>query len=172
MSHWSRFLHTQQRVSTCGVAAIRTVLHYQFGVRVAEAALVALATRPTEPILREGSGTTEMRRMVRGASTAFNGKNPWTLRTHQRGTLGQLKAALRRGRLPIVKVYIPELEDYHVFVVLVVETGSVTYFDPDPLVKPNPSVVDTKAFLDRWRDPEDASTWWAIINGGELIPHD
>jgi hypothetical protein len=89
------FLHPQQRTTTCAMAAIRTVLHRQFGVQLAEAALVALGNRPDQPIVKHGSSTVEMRRAIRGASQAYNTAAPWTLRVRQHGTFRMLQSAIR-----------------------------------------------------------------------------
>lgn len=161
---WYRCLHRQQRATTCAVAAVRTVLHYQFGVRVTESALIALATRPEAPILREGSGAQEIRRMVRGASQAFNPGPPWTLRVRRHGTLLQLENVLKRHRWPIVWVPRPDDMQDHVMVVLAVEPNRVLVFDPDPSDLNNPRWLSPDEFLHTTQDV----TWYAVINGGTL----
>lgn len=168
VKRYKRFLHRQQRGNTCAVAAVRTVLHRQFRVSVPEASLVALATTPRWPILERGSGTTEIRRMVRGASTAFNSGPPWTLTARRHGTLKQLQNAVRAGRWPLVIVYLPAEEAHHTLVILDVTADHVTYFDPDPTTVPGVVTLPREAFKDRWVDPLDGMTWWAVINGGIL----
>jgi ABC-type bacteriocin/lantibiotic exporter with double-glycine peptidase domain len=162
-----QFLHTQQRAATCAVAAIRTVLHRQFGVRVPEAALVALATSPDDPIVSTGSSTKQMRQMVRQASRAFNPNAPWTLRVHRRGTMRMLQSAVRRGRWPLVQVYLPDQQEHHIVVVLEVTPTHVKFFDPDPGHARTVRRKSHQQFLDWWTSPVDG-IWWAVINGGEL----
>lgn len=164
-----RFLHLQQREATCAIASIRTVLHRQFGVRVAEAALVALGTTPAEPILRHGTGLTTIRQIVKRASQAFNHGPPWTVWTRRVGTLKMLQAAVRRGRWPIVITYFPDREYHHAFVVLDVTADRVVFFDPDPTYKRRVRTLSRTEFWDLWFDITDGCTWMAVINGGTLV---
>lgn len=157
---YSRFLHKQQRSSTCAAAAVRTVVHYQFGVRVAESALVALATRPHAPIVKQGSGTVEIRRMVQGASQAYNTGPPWTLRVRRQGTWRQLQWAVTRGRWPIVWIHMPEDVVDHVQVVVDVTPSAILIFDP---AFDGVTWVEKAAFHARW------SNWYAVVNGGVLV---
>jgi hypothetical protein len=166
------FLHNQQRNATCAVAAIRTVLHRQFGVRVAEAALVALGTYPEDPILKNGSGTAEMRRMVRNASRAFNAGPPWTMRVRKHGTLRQLAYWTKHGRWPIVQVFVPEEMEHHAIVVVAVEEHRVRYFDPDPLAGRKLRAMSKERFFDWWLSPITNERWWAVVNGGDLLRYE
>lgn len=168
MTDLRRFLHLQQRDATCAIASIRTVLHRQFNVRVAEAALVALGTSPQEPILREGTGLLQMRTVVKRASTAFNHGPAWTVWTRRHGTISMLQAAIRRGRWPIILTYLQDCHAYHAQVVLEVTADKVKVFDPDPEYKRRPRVFNRAEFMDQWRDPQDGCTWMAVINGGTL----
>lgn len=166
------FLHSQQQSATCAVAAVRTVLHRQFGVRVCEPALTALGTMFGSPIVRMGSDVHNMRRMVRLASQAYNGMRPWTLRVRRNGTLKALSYWVRRGRWPIVQVFVPEMMEHHAIVVIKVEADRVQYFDPDPSMSKRLRWMSKDKFLDWWLSPIDACRWWAVINGGELVQYD
>lgn len=168
MSAIRTYLHVQQRDATCAVASIRTVLHRQFGVRVAEAALVALGTSPEEPILREGTGTAQMRMIVKRASVAFNYGPPWTVWSRRRGTIRMLQTAVRRGRWPIVSIFLPEVLEHHALVVLEVTPERVVFFDPDPLYRRRTRTMPRAEFLEMWTDPLDGTRWMAVINGGLL----
>lgn len=171
MQGLSRFLHPQQRQNTCAVAAVRTVLHYQFNVRITEPALIALGTRPSSHIVKEGSDTQHIRRMVRGASAAFNAEKPWTLRVRRHGTLKQLAYWTRHGRWPIVQVYIDEIQDLfsHAIVVLSVTKDRVWYFDPGDTI---PRSMSHEKFFAWWQWPSTGERWWSVINGGVLVPAD
>ena len=159
-----QFLHPQERESTCAMAAIRTVLHKQFGLRISESALVALGNSPHEPILQHGSATTEIRRAVRGASRAFNTGTPWTLRTRTDGTIRKLIAALAGGRWPIVEVNESQL---HAIVVVEIRGDRVRFFDPG-ISKPTIRSMSRERFMQYWLRPSTTYRWWALINGGEL----
>lgn len=169
MKAWRSFLHVQQRDATCAVASIRTVLHRQFGLRVAETALVALGTSPEAPILREGTAMSQMRTIVKRASAAFNHGPPWTVWNRRRGTLKMLQAAVRRGRWPILIVFLRDYQDHHALVVLDVTADKVVFFDPDPAYKRRPRTLSRAEFLELWTDPHDGTTWMAVVNGGTLI---
>ena len=163
------FLHSQQRNATCAVAAIRTVLHWQFNVRVSESALVALGTHQPSTILAEGSDVHDMRRVVREASIRYNRGAPWTLRVRTRGTAAQLRYWTHRGRWPIVQVYLAEQSQHHAVVVVGVENDQVCYFDPDPTTGRSVQRLGEDAFLAWWLSPVDGSRWWSVINGGDLV---
>jgi len=166
------FLHSQQQSATCAVASVRTVLHRQFGVRVPEAALMALGTLYGSPIARLGADTHNMRRMVRLASQAYNGAKPWTLRVRRRGTLRSLAYWTRRHRWPIAQVFVTEMSEYHAVVVVQVERDRVQYFDPDPSVGKKLRWMSKERFLEWWAGPAADERWWAVINGGDLVRHD
>lgn len=163
------YLHRQQRTSTCAVASIRTVLHWQFGVRVSESALVALGTDIRRPIVSHGSDVHDMRRMVREASTRFNEKAPWTLRVRTQGTLRQLAYWVKRGRWPIVQVFQDDSNEHHAIVVVAVERDRVQVFDPDPSHTKQLRWMDKDAFLAWWLSPVSNERWWSVVNGGELV---
>ncbi len=158
-------LHVQQRPTTCAVAAVRTVLHHQFGLRMSEAALVALGTRPTKPIVTHGSTTTDMRRMVQGASTAYHAGVPWKLRTSRRGTFTKLLNELAAGRWPIVQVYLAEQDEYHAVVVTELTATQVRVFDPDYSLDHNLRWMPREAFHAWWTCPQSGDTWYAVIVG-------
>jgi len=166
------FLHSQQRNCTCAVAAIRTVLHRQFGVRIAEAALVALGTEAADPILSGGTDTSAMRRIVRLASRGFNTGKRWTLRVRTQGTLRQLRYWTRRGRWPLVQVFLFDESQHHAVVVLQVEQDRVQYFDPDPGQGRKPRWMSKEDFLAWWCSPITNQRWWAVINGGDLVVYE
>ena len=149
------------------MAAIRTVLHRQFGVQVAEAALVTLGTRPEAPIVREGSSSGEMRRAVHGASKAYNQAKPWTIRTRRQGTFRQLQNVLRQGRWPIVQVFVPSVDSHHVVVVTAVAPDRVQYYDPDSTGRKLQWMARSR-FADWWVSPVTGEYWFAVINGGSL----
>lgn len=161
------YLHVQKRVNTCAVAAVRTVLHWQFDLRVAEEALVALGTRPPFPIVTTGSDTHDMRRMVQNASQAFNPGAPWTLRVRKQGTVAQLAYWVRRGRWPIVQVFVQEMLAYHAVVVVAVDRTRVQVFDPG--VPKRLRWIEKSAFLEWWLAPDTQQRWWSVINGGALV---
>jgi hypothetical protein len=163
------YLHYQQRSTTCAVAGIRTVLHWQFGIRVSESALVLLGTRPDAPIIKNGSDVHDMRRMVREASARFTHDASWTLRVRTQGTLGQLRHWVRRGRWPLVQVFVPENLEHHIIVVTDVVGDRVQYFDPDPSGGRGVQWMDEAPFLDWWCSPVSNERWWAVVNGGVLI---
>lgn len=165
------FLHAQQRRTTCAVASIRTVLHRQFGLRIAEAALIALGTTPDAPIIREGSDTRAMRRMVRNASKAYNAGPPWTLRVRTKGTLRQLQYWLKRGRWPIVEVFVDDVNESHAIVVVGVSATRVRFFDPDPSAGKKLRSMNREDFLDWWSSPPNNPRWWSVVNGGDLLSH-
>jgi hypothetical protein len=166
------YLHRQQRNSTCAVASVRTVLHRQFGLRVSENALVALGNDPHEPIVRYGTDVHGMRRMVRKASEAFNKGPSWTLRVRKRGTLRALRYWVRRGRWPIIQVFVVEALEHHAVVVLDVKNDAVLVFDPDPSEDASPRWVPKATLLEWWVSPINDERWWAVINGGSIIEYE
>lgn len=170
MADLQRFLHPQQRQNTCAVASVRTVLHYQFNVRIPEPSLIALGTRPTSHIVKEGSDTHHIRRMVRNASTSYNAGKPWTLRVRRTGTLRQLAYWTQRGRWPIVQVYVQEQrEDFsHAVVVTSLTKDRVFYFDPGETVIRS---MTREKFFEWWQWPHTGERWWSVINGGDLVDH-
>lgn len=162
-----QFLHSQQRNTTCAMAALRTVLHRQFGVKISEAALVALGNDPKAPILKHGSSTGEMRRAVRGASKAFNTGVPWTLRTARYGTFRRLSWWLKHGRWPVVQVYLASENEHHAIVVTGLTATHVLYYDPNGLSR-KVRKMHRKKFFDWWFCPINNERWFAVVNGGDL----
>jgi hypothetical protein len=151
------------------VAAVRTALHWQFNVRVSEEALVALGTTAHEPLVRTGSTTHHLRRMVREANRAYNQGPAWTLRVRRQGSVRDLATWLAAGRLPIVQVYVPGPDEHHAVVVLSVEADHVQFFDPAPHAGGVPHFLPTAEFLDWWWSPTSRTRWWAVVNGGVLV---
>ena len=166
-----RFLHRQQRHATCAVACVRTVLHRQFGLRVSEAALVALGTTPEYPIVKTGSYTSHMRQMVRSVSSAYNSGAAWGLFVRTRGTLAMLRRALARGRWPICQVFVREVGEFHAVVIMDITAESVLVFDPDPTIEPNPRWYSRADFVAWWTAPKSGDTWYAVLSGGVLKEH-
>lgn len=158
-------LHVQQRSTTCAVAAVRTVLHHQFGLRMGEGALVAIGSHPNKPIVEHGSTTTDMRRMVQGASRAHNPGPPWKLRTSRRGTFTKLMKELAAGRWPIVQVYQGEPDEYHAVVVTELTATHVRVFDPDYSRATNLRWMTREAFHAWWACPVSGETWYAVVVG-------
>lgn len=158
-------LHLQQRSTTCAVASIRTVLHHQFGLRVSEAALVVLGTHARKPLVTHGSNTSDMRRMVQGASKAYHVGTPWKLRTSRNGTISKLTKELAAGRWPIVQVYHSELQEYHAVVVTELTETHVRVFDPDYSRTTNLRWMTRDAFEAWWICPATHDTWYAVVIG-------
>jgi hypothetical protein len=134
-----RYLYPQERLRTCAVAALRTVLDLQFDVHVPELVLRAMGDDATRPILVEGAGTTELRRMVAGASRAFWTGRPWKLRTSRRGSWETLWAERQAGRYALCSVWgayadylADEVEQPHMVVVYELDGAGdeVKIFDP------------------------------------------
>jgi ABC-type bacteriocin/lantibiotic exporter with double-glycine peptidase domain len=164
----SNVLHRQQRTSTCAVAAIRTVLHHQFGVRISESALAVLGSTPAEPVVRDGSSTAAMRRMLRGASAALNPGEPWRLRVRSKAAWRHVSLTLGRGRWPIAGVYVADQDEYHAVVLIDLDDKRVRVFDPDPRVGTNLRWVSRAEFEKQWREPKHGDTWLAVVTGGVL----
>lgn len=164
-----RALHHQQHEATCAVACVRTVLHRQFGLRIAERTLVTLGTNPSKPILRKGSYTFHMRRMVRLASEAHNAGPPWKLFVRSKGCFSDLLRELGQGRWPICQTYVPQMREHHAVVVMDLTPTHVLVFDPDPSSGAEPQWFTHEAFYDNWYSPRDRhSTWYCVITGGVL----
>lgn len=158
-----RRYYPQEKANTCGVAAIRTMLAVQFDVRLTEKVLEAFGTEAHDPISKNGSSTTNLRWMLKGANKAFNTGKPWTLRTGRAGTIEILKE-LTKERPVMVRVYYPQTEEYHFLVVLAVTKYRLRVFDPAP--ECGLMSLTYPAFLDTWTDPSDGETWYATLGGG------
>lgn len=133
---------------------------------------MALGTVLNDPIIKSGSSTADMRRIVRNASRAFNHGPAWTLRVRKHGTLRQLKYWVKQGRWPIVQVFVPESMEFHAVVVLEVEPDRVRVFDPDPSFPKQLSWISADRFLEWWASPTDGKRWWSVINGGDLVQYE
>lgn len=132
---------------------------------MSEASLVALGSRPTKPILTHGSTTTDMRRMVQGASAAHHLGTPWKLRTSRQGTFAKLMKELAAGRWPIVQVYQGALDEYHAVVVTELTATHVRVFDPDFSCATNLRWMTREAFSAWWVCPQSGETWYAVVVG-------
>jgi hypothetical protein len=133
---------------------------------------VALGTTAAEPIVRTGSGTKEMRRMVHGASHGYNtsGK-PWRLFVRRQGTFEDLRRWTEAGRFPLAQVRLDGEDSAvlsHIVVVMAVSEHDLLVFDPGGTRYDQPSRWTHDAFTDRWT--HDAGTrWWCGVTGGKLI---
>lgn len=150
--------YPQRGVNTCAVAAVRTVLASQFGVRISEEVLLAFGTNPSWPIRREGTTPTQLRRMVRLASDAFNPGRRWRVRWHRKGTVEALARECAAGRYPLVRVRVTPT-DLHMVVVLAVKAGQLRVFDP---AERAPRWHTEAAFVEWWRDGAEC-TWYACV---------
>ena len=126
-------LFRQERENTCAVAAIRTVLGSQFGVQVSEAVLRFTADSAAKPIVKNGTDSAQMRKMVQAANTAMNTGPRWVLRTSRRGTFAALVRELNAGWMPMLEV-IRKDGDWlvpHCVVALEHELEGIRYWDPE-----------------------------------------
>ena len=162
-----RTYYKQEKVNTCVVAAVRTVLALQFGVRIKEPALEALGQSAEFPIAKHGASTGDMRQMVKGASRAYNVGKPWTVRVVADGNLSELRSLTCRGKAVICRVncdpdgFVP----YHVVVVLKLSKYRIRLFDPaDP--NATPKNMTYEAFVPWWTGALDGKKWYATIGGG------
>jgi hypothetical protein len=164
------YLHFQQRTSTCAVASVRSVLHWQFNVRLSESALVALGTTAEEPLVRTGSFTHHLRRMIQGASRGYNtSSKPWRLRVRAQGTWNDLALWANQGRLPIVQVHTEGSDtEAHAVVVLSVEGNQALVFDPAGSWKTQPSYWTRRDFEHWWYVEHLKQRWFAVVTGGRL----
>lgn len=152
----------QERRRTCAVAALRSALASQFGVRVREDVLRFAGTTANLPILREGADTSDLRRMLDVANRALNIGTPWRLRVFRQGTVRDLAREVRAGRLPLAAVRRPGT--LHMVLVHGYRPGKVRYFDPDT---GRSRWVGSGAFRRQWLD-EEGRTWYAIVTGGDV----
>jgi hypothetical protein len=158
-------LHKQARKNTCMVAALRTVLDVQLGVKVAEVAIEAHATTALEPIQKYGSGTADLRAMVRGVSRTHNtAKKPWRVRVRRLGDLDALSRELAAGRIPIVQFFVPgSTSNYHAIVVLAITEDKVKIFDPWPKRPAHEEWLSYYEFLNEW-GLDGKTRWYAVVN--------
>lgn len=162
-----RQLHRQQRANTCAVASLRTVLDLQYNVKIAEKALEVLGTDAHFPILKNGTHSGALRKMVKGASAALNTGTPWTLMLRLHGDLDDLRAVLHVGRFPLVTVYVADQNEYHMIVVLDVTGDQVFLWDPS--VKDHQPVwMSHSDFMAWWICPKRGYTEYAVVGGGTL----
>lgn len=163
-----RRYYMQEQQNTCGVASLRTVLALQFGVTVeSEQVLEVLGTNAHDPIRTNGTDTLKLRDMIKGASFAFNKGREWTLKVRLLGTMAQLKAELRRGRNPLVRIYERVANpDYHMIVVLAFDGDRVRLWNPDTSSK-RPVWRSARWFLSVWRDPHNDATWYGVVNAND-----
>lgn len=159
-----RYYH-QEKANTCAVACVRTVLAIQFGVAIPEAALEALGQVAHSPIAKVGSDSTDLRRMVAGASRAYNTKKPWTFLVRCHGSLSDLKRLTDRGRVVLcdVRAGPNTTVERHMIVVLGVTKRRVRIFDPGDT---HPKNLTFQVFTEWWQDIESGSKWYATIGGG------
>lgn len=163
MANMRTRLHKQARKNTCGPAALRTVLDLQLGINVSEEALEAHGTDAETPILKHGSGTAQIRAMVRGVNRTHNTGRPWRFRVHASATVADLATELAAGRYPIVRMYEPnDAAEYHFIVVLAVTDTHVTFFDPDPISRHGPTQLSIDAF-DLWWCGDGETSWYGVI---------
>jgi len=165
-----RCYYMQEQQNTCAVAALRTVLALQFGVRVeSEQVLEVLGTNAHDPIRANGTDTLKLRDMIKGASFAFNKGPEWTLKVRYRGTVAQLKAELRRGRFPMVRIYERVANaEYHMVVVLAITGDRVCLWNPDTSTT-RPVWRSLRWFLSVWKDILDDATWYGVVNGNDSL---
>lgn len=166
MAKWKVF--PQEKENTCAVASLRTVLANQFDVVVEETALEALGTDAHEPIESVGADNGDIRRMVAGASFAFNKGKRWRLTIRRRGTVKDLQRQLKRGRYPMLTVRstdkdAPEL--LHMVVCLQAEVGRVRIYNPN---NQHPYWMEMSKFL-KWWTQDNMDREYAVISGGEHV---
>jgi hypothetical protein len=160
-------MHGQERLRTCAVAALRTVIDLQFEINIPELALEALGTDAQTPIRQHGTDATQMRRMVAGANVAFNTTGQrWKLRISRCGTIRQLRRWLDKDFFPIARVNGPWpefrqglIDELHTVVVLESDGEVVQVFDPGTN---RIHRVDASSFDLWWADCEDIR-WFAVL---------
>lgn len=163
----------QEKKNTCAVACLRAILALQFDVEVREAALEALGTSARVPIALHGVDNAALRRMVTGASYAYNPGRAWRLTCRNHGTLDELARHVARGHYPLVTVWVshpdvPRGFELHAIVVLEIHatTDAITVFDPAYRRLRR----FTRAQFQTWWTLEDGRTEYAVVTGGELLP--
>lgn len=157
--------YPQERLRTCAVASLRSVLASQYGVTVREDVLRFAGTSVDSPIIWRGSTSTDLRRMLEVANRALNLGPKWRLRIHQHGTITDLAREVRDGRFPLVSVV--RADGLHMIVVCNYKPGRVRYFDPaDGKTRWTGSGV----FRRQWVDELNGGiTWYAVVTGGSPI---
>ncbi len=154
--------HKMQRDNVCAVAALRTVLHLQYDVNIAEAVLEALGTDAHDPIRVYGTDTRQLRRMLREANRAFNTGKLWRLRIRRYGDWAILFEATQRQKYPIARVrlplneyrYDPGATELHAVVVYEVDAAGdeLKVFDP----------ATGRLHRVRW---DEFREWWTDADG-------
>lgn len=144
---------------TCAVAALRTVLANQCGVRVSEAVLEAFGTEAAWPIRERGASALQIRRMLSECNRAYNTGPPWRMHFRSKGRVADLARHLRAGRLPMARVQQPD-GDLHMVVVLRVTAKRVQLFDPSFAT---PRWMSRTRFQDWWCD-FGGLTWYAVVS--------
>lgn len=135
------------------------MLDLQFGLRVSEQALEALGTEAADPIVRWGTSTVQLRRMVHGASRAWNTGKPWRLYVRTNQSLRDLKRVVKEGWYPLVDMYEGD-EHYHQVVVLGVEQ-KIRIFDPAR----GKRRLTREEFLAQWGGGTLTAFWYAVVRG-------
>jgi hypothetical protein len=161
----ARRYYRQEQQNTCAVAALRTVLALQFGVVVeSEQVLEVLGTTARDAIRENGTDTSKLRDMVKGAARAFHTGRPWTLKVRLHASLRDLRAELGRHRYPLVRIFerAPD-PDYHMIVLLRLAPTRVLVWDPGMHHTKRPLWRSLDWFLDSWSDPHGA-TWYGVVN--------
>jgi hypothetical protein len=150
----------QERANTCAVAALRSVLASQFGVQLPETVLRYLGDEADSPILKHGTTTTHLRRMVAHASRACSTDRPWRLRCRRKGTATDLRRELKAGRFPLARVVVGT--ELHMIVVCAISATRIEVFDPAH----GPRWMSIPKFVQWWTD-SDQLTWWAVVVGSD-----
>lgn len=161
----SELFFPQQREMTCAVAALRSVLATQFDVRIREDVLRFAGDDVAEPIVRLGTDTTQLRRMLAAANRAVNTGPRWRLRVWRHGTIADVAREIRAGRYPLASVRRGALgatTPLHMIVLCGYRPGRVRYFDP---YDGKTRWVGAGLFRREWRD-EEGVTWLAAVTGG------
>jgi hypothetical protein len=163
-------LHKMRVQNVCMVAALRTVLHLQYDVHIAENVLEAFGTEAHSPIRVDGTCVTKFRRMVREANRAFNTEKPWKVLIRRRAGWDLLFEATAQGRRPIARVRDtlqnfrndPAVTELHAVVVFEVDGAGdeIKIFDPS---SGKLHRLRWEEFLEWWTDT-DGTRWMATLS--------
>ncbi len=143
-------------MATCAVAALRSVLASQFDVHIREDLLRFAGDDASDPIVRSGTATPQLRRILAAASKAANTGTPWKLRVRRFGGVAALADAVRAGRFPLVRV--TNEAGLHMVVVCGYKPGRLRYFDPG---ENKVRWIGVGAFRQRWQ--LNGETWMATV---------